>query len=128
FHGQDFDGFMDKIKKESVSESFCEGVIDLTIDSSSDSDFPVIELDELGVDITDFNLSIKNDDCVVFFEAPVINYFTEELTVEDIRFSAVPIEYPATSNEGVVYIFNVNSSNPNAPFNDVSKIVTLRIV
>ncbi|CAG8826601.1 715_t:CDS:2, partial [Gigaspora margarita] len=49
---------------------------------------------------------------------PVINYFTEELTVEDIRFSAIPIEYLATSNEGVAYIFNVNSSNPNAPFND----------
>ncbi|CAG8620329.1 6593_t:CDS:1, partial [Racocetra fulgida] len=39
------------IKKESVSESFCEDVIDLTIDSSSESDFPVIELNDLGVDI-----------------------------------------------------------------------------
>ncbi|CAG8713899.1 24449_t:CDS:2 [Dentiscutata erythropus] len=86
---------MDKIKKESVSESFCEGVIDLTIDSSSESEFPVIELDDLGVDILneDLNLSIKNDEHEIFSEAPVINYFTEELTVEDLCFSAVPIEY-----------------------------------
>ncbi|CAG8620902.1 3978_t:CDS:2 [Racocetra fulgida] len=42
---------MDKIKKESMSKSFCKGVIDLTIDSSSESDFQVIELDYLGVDI-----------------------------------------------------------------------------
>ncbi|CAG8827965.1 22714_t:CDS:1, partial [Cetraspora pellucida] len=39
---------MDNIKKESVSESFCEEVIDLTINSSSETDFPVIELDDLG--------------------------------------------------------------------------------
>ncbi|CAG8774615.1 18651_t:CDS:1, partial [Racocetra persica] len=42
---------MDKIKKENISKSFCKRVIDLTIDSSSDSYFLVIELDDLGVDI-----------------------------------------------------------------------------
>ncbi|CAG8769131.1 11158_t:CDS:2, partial [Dentiscutata erythropus] len=83
------DSFMDKIKKESESESFCEGVIDLTIDSFLESDFPN----------EDLNLSIKNDEHKIFSEEPVINYFTKELTVKDLHFSAVPIEYPATSNE-----------------------------
>ncbi|CAG8845009.1 42342_t:CDS:2, partial [Gigaspora margarita] len=58
---------MDKIKKESVSESFCEGVIDLTVDSFSESDFSV----------------------------------------------------PAIELDGAAYVFNVNSSNPNALFNDI---------
>ena len=35
---------MDKIKKEGLSASFYEDVIDLTIDSSSESDFPIIDL------------------------------------------------------------------------------------
>ncbi|CAG8561480.1 4761_t:CDS:2, partial [Racocetra persica] len=117
------DSFMDKIKKESVSESFCEGVINLTIDSFSESDFLIIKLNDLGVDITvtdeDFNLSIKNNDCEIFSETPVINYFTEELTIENLHFSAVSIEYLAIFNEGVAYIFNINSSNPNTLFNDI---------
>ncbi|CAG8797667.1 31100_t:CDS:1, partial [Racocetra persica] len=44
---------MDNIKKEeSFSSSFYEEVIDLTIDSSSKSDFSTIELDDLGINIT----------------------------------------------------------------------------
>ena len=43
---------MDKIKKEGLSASFYEEVIDLTIDSSSESDFPIIDLDDLGINVT----------------------------------------------------------------------------
>ncbi|CAG8598978.1 16046_t:CDS:2, partial [Racocetra persica] len=53
------------------------------------------------------------------FETLIINYFTEELAIRDTRFSAIPIEYPATSNEGVAYIFNIKLSDSIAPFNDL---------
>ncbi|RIB27488.1 hypothetical protein C2G38_2061819 [Gigaspora rosea] len=39
-----FTVFMDKIKKEGLYANFYEEVIDLTIDSSSESDFPIIDL------------------------------------------------------------------------------------
>ncbi|CAG8703424.1 36297_t:CDS:2, partial [Gigaspora margarita] len=80
---------MDKIKKEGLSTSFYEEVIDLIINSSSESDFPIIDLDDLEINVMRF------------------------------WFSAVPIEYPAISNEGVAYIFNINPSNSNALFNDI---------
>ncbi|CAG8489331.1 8322_t:CDS:2 [Gigaspora margarita] len=75
------------------------------------------------------NLLIENlTDDESSFETPIINYFTEELAIRDIRCLAVPIEYPATSNEGVAYIFNINSSDPNAPFNDdVRKCTSVKI-
>ncbi|RIB22245.1 hypothetical protein C2G38_2174476 [Gigaspora rosea] len=41
---------------------------------------------------------------------------------KDIRFFAVLIEYLATSNEGFAYIFNINSSNLNAIFNNINTI------
>ena len=43
---------MDKIKKEGLSASFYEEVIDLMIDSSSESDFAIIDLDDLGINVT----------------------------------------------------------------------------
>ncbi|CAG8811785.1 6073_t:CDS:2, partial [Dentiscutata erythropus] len=52
-------------------------------------------------------------------ETPIINYSTEELAIRDTWFSAIPIEYPATSNERVVYIFNINPSDCNALFNNI---------
>ncbi|RIB00785.1 hypothetical protein C2G38_2232973 [Gigaspora rosea] len=49
---------MDKIKKEGLSASFYEKVIDLTIDSSSKSDFPIIDLDNLGINNVDENFQL----------------------------------------------------------------------
>ncbi|RIB14393.1 hypothetical protein C2G38_2095983 [Gigaspora rosea] len=43
-HLNSFTVFIDKIKKEGLSTSFYEEVIDLTINSSSKSDFPIIDL------------------------------------------------------------------------------------
>ena len=54
----------------------------------------------------DFQLIENTTDDEKSSETPIINYFTEELAIRDIRFSAIPIEYPATSNEGVAYVFN----------------------
>ncbi|CAG8556586.1 4820_t:CDS:10, partial [Scutellospora calospora] len=82
---------MDNIKKEkSFSSSFYKEVIDLTIDSSSESNFSTIELDDLEINIMNIEdiRSIKNttDD--------------EKLAIRDTQFSAIQIEYLATSNEG----------------------------
>ncbi|CAG8807573.1 27788_t:CDS:2, partial [Racocetra persica] len=86
-------------KEESFSSSFYKEVIDLTIDSSSKSDFPTIELDDLGINIMNIEdiRSIEN-------------------TTDD---ETIPIKYPATSNEGVAYVFNIKPSDPIAPFNDI---------
>ncbi|CAG8831928.1 12937_t:CDS:2, partial [Gigaspora margarita] len=113
---------MNKIKKEGLSASFYEEVIDLTIDSFSESDFPIIDLDNLGINVTnvdeDFQLIENTTDDEKFSETPIINYFTEELAIRDIWFSAVPIEYPATSNKGIQYLMEGRggSNKINCPY------------
>src|SRR5206468_1733712 len=54
-------------------------------------------------------------------EEEQVAFFTKHLSVSEIIYSALPIEYPKTSPEGVATIFNVSDwSNPIACFNDVS--------
>jgi hypothetical protein len=48
-------------------------------------------------------------------------YFTKHLGVQTVIYSAVPIEYPATSPDGIATIFSVQGwKDPMDAFNNVS--------
>ncbi|CAG8663976.1 11565_t:CDS:2, partial [Scutellospora calospora] len=48
-----------------------------------------------------------------------VTYFTKELIAKIVNHILTPIEYPATSPEGVAYIFNIeNWEKPLAAFKD----------
>ena len=48
-------------------------------------------------------------------------YFMKNLGVPTVIFTTVPIEYPATSPDGVATVFSIQGwKNPNNAFNDVS--------
>ncbi|CAG8820044.1 17810_t:CDS:2, partial [Cetraspora pellucida] len=49
-----------------------------------------------------------------------VTYFTKELTAKIVNHTLTPIEYPATSLEGVAYIFNIEDwKEPLAAFKDI---------
>lgn len=48
-------------------------------------------------------------------------YFTKNLGVQTVVYSTVPIEYPATSSNGIATIFSVQGwKDPMDAFNNVS--------
>jgi len=48
-------------------------------------------------------------------------YFTKNLGVPTVIYTTVPIEYPATSPDGVATVFSIQGwKNPMDAFNDVS--------
>ena len=66
----------------------------------------------------DLDIEETNQDNVDESEIAV---FTRDTIIKDVRHSLVPIEYPATSEERIAYIFHVeNWADPKAAFHDVS--------
>jgi len=48
-------------------------------------------------------------------------YFTKNLGITTVIYTTVPIEYPATSPDGVATVFSIQGwKNPMDAFNDVS--------
>jgi hypothetical protein len=53
-------------------------------------------------------------------ESPLA-FISELHQIQDVRYSLLPIEYPATSDEGIAYVFNVEQwDNVNSIYGDVS--------
>lgn len=48
-------------------------------------------------------------------------FISEAHQIQDVRYSLFPIEYPATSVNGIAYVFNVEQwNNVNSVYGDVS--------
>ena len=63
---------------------------------------------------------IDTDDSIHEHEARMA-YFTRNLGVQTVVYSTVPIEYPATSPNGIATIFSVQGwKDPMDAFNNVS--------
>jgi len=66
-------------------------------------------------------LSILNDSSSDNDSIKEMAYFTKNLGVPTVIYSTVPIEYPATSPDGVATIFSIQGwKNHMDAFNDVS--------
>ena len=53
-------------------------------------------------------------------ELPVA-FISDSHQIQDVRYSLLPIEYPATTDEGIAYIFNVEQwDNINSIYGDVN--------
>jgi len=53
-------------------------------------------------------------------ESPVA-FISDSHQIQDIRYSLLPIEYPATTDEGIAYIFNVEQwDNISSVYGDVN--------
>ncbi|CAB4477236.1 unnamed protein product [Rhizophagus irregularis] len=52
-------------------------------------------------------------------EESEVAVFTRDTLIKDVRHTLVPIEYPATSDEGIAYVYHVeNWTDPKAAFHD----------
>ncbi|EXX63411.1 uncharacterized protein OCT59_014017 [Rhizophagus irregularis] len=51
-------------------------------------------------------------------EESEVAVFTRDTLIKDVRHTLVPIEYPATSDEGIAYVYHVENSK--AAFHDVN--------
>jgi len=53
-------------------------------------------------------------------EPPVV-FISDSHQIQDVRYLLLPIEYPATTDEGIAYIFNVEQwDNINSIYGDVN--------
>ncbi|CAB5369409.1 unnamed protein product [Rhizophagus irregularis] len=80
------------------------------------SDIKTISDDET---ISEDEYSEKDEQNINEDEEPIA-FFTKYLSVPEVIHSALPIEYPKTSPQGVATIFNITGwANPMACFNDI---------
>ncbi|CAB4426178.1 unnamed protein product [Rhizophagus irregularis] len=87
------------------------------------SDIETISDDET---ISEDEYSEKNEQNFNENEEPIA-FFTKYLSVPEVIHSALPIEYPKTSPQGVATIFNITGwANPMACFNDISGSTTIQ--
>ena len=58
----------------------------------------------------------------------MINLITENLRVGEIRYSALPIEYPPTSEQGIAIVFNIESWESYDAFFDNVYIISINML
>ncbi|CAB5391889.1 unnamed protein product [Rhizophagus irregularis] len=74
--------------------------------TSEDIDEP-LEYDPFAMDTEEINQDDEESEVAVF---------TRDTLIKDVRHTLVPIEYPATSDEGIAYVYHVENSK--AAFHD----------
>ena len=91
-------------------ESFLNNTSKLLILKNHYSFFKINQLD--------FNIQMDNDDEI---KETDMAYFTKNLGVLEVVYTTVPIEYPATSPDGVATVFSIQGwKNAYDAFNDVN--------
>ncbi|GBC23064.2 hypothetical protein GLOIN_2v1768496 [Rhizophagus irregularis DAOM 181602=DAOM 197198] len=68
-----------------------------------------LEYDPFAMDTEEINQDDEESEVAVF---------TRDTLIKDVRHTLVPIEYPATSDEGIAYVYHVENSK--AAFHDVN--------
>ena len=54
---------------------------------------------------------------------------TESMRVGEIRYSALPMEYPPTSSEGIAIVYNIETwDSHDSAFNDVRRVVYILLL
>ncbi|CAB4376014.1 unnamed protein product [Rhizophagus irregularis] len=76
-----------------------------------------LEYDPFAMDTEEINQDDEESEVAVF---------TRDTLIKDVRHTLVPIEYPATSDEGIAYVYYVeNWTDPKASFHPYKKFYPL---
>ncbi|RIA96851.1 hypothetical protein C1645_814894 [Glomus cerebriforme] len=76
------------------------------------------------IDLEEFNELLKynpfetdNEEIIQDDNESKVTLFTRDTSIKDIRYSLVPIEYSATSEKGIAYVYHVkNWADPKSVF------------
>ncbi|CAB4423367.1 unnamed protein product [Rhizophagus irregularis] len=79
----------------------------------------IIDLEEFDEPLEYDSFSVDTEEINQDDEESEVAVFISDSLIKDVRHTLVPIEYPATSDEGIAYVYHVkNWTDPKDAFHD----------
>ncbi|PKY54269.1 hypothetical protein RhiirA4_501039 [Rhizophagus irregularis] len=85
----------------------------------------IIDLEEFDEPLEYDSFSVDTEEINQDDEESEVAVFISDSLIKDVRHTLVPIEYPATSDEGIAYVYHVkNWTDPKDAFHDEKSCIS----